>query len=33
MEAHDAIDHIEREIYQKFGVETTAHMDPIATED
>ena len=33
MEVHDAIDHIEREIYQKFGVETTAHMDPIATED
>ena len=33
MEAHDAIDHIEREIYQKFGVETTAHMDPVATED
>ena len=33
MEAHDAIDHIEREIYQKFGVETTVHMDPIATED
>lgn len=33
MEAHDAIDHIEREIYRKFGVETTAHMDPIATED
>ena len=33
MEAHDAIDHIEREVFQKFGVETTAHMDPIATED
>ncbi|WP_297211917.1 cation diffusion facilitator family transporter [uncultured Flavonifractor sp.] len=33
MAAHDAIDHIEREIYQKFGVETTVHMDPIATED
>ena len=33
MEVHDAIDHIEREIYQKFGVETTAHMDLIATED
>ena len=31
--AHDAIDHIEREIYQKFGIETTVHMDPIATED
>ena len=33
MEAHDAIDHIEREIFHKFGIETTAHMDPIATED
>ena len=33
LDAHDAIDHIEREIYQKFGAETTAHMDPIATED
>ena len=26
-------DHIEREIQQKFGIETTAHMDPIATDD
>ncbi|HJB79647.1 cation diffusion facilitator family transporter [Flavonifractor plautii] len=33
MEAHDAIDHIEREIQEKFGIETTAHMDPIATGD
>lgn len=33
MAAHDAIDHIEREIQQKFGIETTAHMDPIATGD
>ena len=33
MEAHDAIDHIEREIQDKFGIETTAHMDPIATGD
>ena len=33
MEAHDAIDHIERGILEKYGVETTAHMDPIATED
>ncbi|MEQ2456857.1 cation diffusion facilitator family transporter [Flavonifractor hominis] len=31
--AHDAIDHIEREIHQKFGIETTVHMDPIATDD
>ena len=33
MEAHDAIDHIEREIQEKFGIETTVHMDPIATGD
>lgn len=33
MEAHDAIDHIEREIQRKFGIETTVHMDPIATDD
>ncbi|MFQ9919032.1 MAG: cation transporter dimerization domain-containing protein, partial [Flavonifractor plautii] len=34
LEAHDAIDHIEREIQQKFGIETTAHMKvPIATDD
>ena len=33
MEAHDAIDHIEREILGKFGIETTVHMDPIATDD
>ena len=33
MEAHDAIDHIEREIQEKFGIETTVHMDPIATQD
>ena len=33
MAAHDAIDHIEREIFEKFGVETTIHMDPIATDD
>lgn len=33
MAAHDAIDHIEREIHQKFGIETTVHMDPIATGD
>ena len=31
--AHDAIDHIEREIQEKFGIETTVHMDPIATAD
>ena len=33
MEAHDVIDHIERELKEKFGIETSAHMDPIATED
>lgn len=33
MAAHDAIDHIEREIQEKFGIETTAHMDPIAIGD
>ena len=33
MAAHDAIDHIEREILEKFGIETTVHMDPIATGD
>lgn len=33
MEAHDIIDHIERELRGKFGIETTVHMDPIATDD
>ena len=33
MEAHDIIDHIERELRDKFGIETTVHMDPIATDD
>ena len=33
LDAHDAIDHIEREIKEKFGIETTVHMDPIATAD
>ena len=33
LDAHDAIDHIEREIQEKFGIETTVHMDPIATAD
>ena len=33
LDAHDAIDHIEREIQEKFGIETTVHMDPIATDD
>ena len=33
LDAHDTIDHIEREIKEKFGIETTVHMDPIATAD
>ena len=33
LDAHDAIDHIEREIQEKFGIETTVHMEPIATAD
>ena len=33
LETHDAIDHIEREIRETFGVEATVHMDPIATDD
>ena len=31
--AHDAIDHIERELKATFGIETSVHMDPIATND
>ena len=33
MEVHDAIDHIERELHKKFGIVTSVHMDPIATDD
>ena len=33
LETHDAIDHIEREIRETFGIEATVHMDPIATQD
>lgn len=33
MAAHDAIDHIERELREKFGIETSVHMDPIAVDD
>ena len=33
LETHDAIDHIEREIRDTYGIETTVHMDPIATQD
>ncbi|MBM6871451.1 cation transporter [Pseudoflavonifractor phocaeensis] len=33
MEAHDAIDHIERELKDKYHILTSIHMDPIATDD
>ena len=33
MEVHDAIDHIEREIQRRYHIETSIHMDPIATDD
>lgn len=33
MEVHDAIDHIEREIKRRYHIETSIHMDPIATDD
>lgn len=33
MQAHDVIDNIEREIYQKVHCETSIHMDPIAVND
>lgn len=33
MEAHDAIDHIERELKEKYHILTSIHMDPIATDD
>lgn len=33
LEAHDHIDAIERELKDKFGIETCIHMDPIATSD
>lgn len=33
MEAHDVIDHIERKLKDRFGIETSVHMDPIATND
>lgn len=33
MEAHDAIDHIERELKAKYHILTSIHMDPIATDD
>ena len=33
MAVHDEIDGIERELKEKFGIETSIHMDPIATDD
>lgn len=33
MEAHDAIDHIERELRDTYGIEAVIHMDPIITGD
>lgn len=33
MEVHDVIDAIERELKEKFHIETSIHMDPIATGD
>ncbi len=33
MQAHDVIDHIERELRETFGIENSIHMDPIATDD
>ena len=33
MKAHDAIDHIEREIYDKLGIRVTCHMDPVVKGD
>ena len=33
MEAHDVIVLIERELKDRFGIETSVHMDPIATND
>ena len=33
LELHDAIDHIELELRQKYGCDATIHMDPIAVDD
>ena len=29
LEVHDVIDHIERELYRRFGIESVIHVDPI----
>ncbi|MBR3183244.1 MAG: cation transporter [Firmicutes bacterium] len=33
MEVHDALDHIEREISEKLGINVTCHMDPVFADD
>ena len=33
LEAHDIIDHIERELMEKYDILTSIHMDPIVTND
>jgi len=33
MEAHDVIDHIERELYERYHIQASIHMDPIAVND
>lgn len=33
LEAHDIIDNIERDLYEKFGIYTSIHYDPVVTSD
>ena len=33
LEAHELIDHIEREVYDKTGIRVTCHMDPVVVGD
>ncbi len=33
MESHDAIDNIERELYERFNLMTSIHYDPVVTKD
>ena len=33
VELHDALDHIEREIEEKMGINVTCHMDPVFSDD
>ena len=30
---HDAVDNVEKEIYNRFGIQCTIHLDPIVTDD